>query len=115
MENRIFPLSMSVDYRNREYEIIYGIPGLSRITGQEKESESESQAQAVSYRGRTIEEAEERFNQNQEKYLDMGHLKALILGEEVLEEEEALTGLLAYLEEKPAVAGNLYVFCLWGQ
>lgn len=110
LENRIFPLSMSVDYRNREYEIIYGIPRLSRITGQEKESESESQAQAVSYRGRTIEEAEERFNQNQEKYLDMGHLKALILGEEVLEEEEALTGLLAYLEEKPAVAGNLYVF-----
>ena len=28
----------------------------------------------------------------------------------MLEEEEALTGLLAYLEEKPAVAGNLYVF-----
>ena len=40
----------------------------------------------------------------------MGHLKVLILGKGILQEKEALEEFLQYLEEKPAVAGNLYVF-----
>lgn len=110
LEDRVFPLSMSADYRAGHYSFIYGIPGLTHITGQTKEDTQESQAQAIVYEGRTPADTEENFNKNQKNYLDMGHIKTLILGEELLKNKEALSGFLDYLEDKPSVAGNIYVF-----
>ena len=110
LENRIFPLSISANYAGGKYQLIYGIPGLSAMTGQGKSKTEGNQPQAIVYEGKTPQEAEKHFNQNQKNYLDMGHLKTLILGREILYNEEALEGLLAYLEEQPSVAGNLYVF-----
>ncbi len=40
----------------------------------------------------------------------MGHIKTVILGRGLLENEKALFEFLGYLEEKPSVAGNIYVF-----
>lgn len=108
LENREFPLSMSVDYKQGGFELIYGIPGLGEITGQ-GENQKE-QPQAISYQGNTPKEAEMAFNRNQKKYLDMGHIKTVLLGKGILENEEALFEFLGYLEEKPSVAGNIYVF-----
>lgn len=108
LENREFPLSMSADYKDGNFELIYGIPGLGEITGQGKNQEE--QPQAISYQGETPKEAEEAFNRNQKNYLDMGHIKTIILGKGLLENEKALFAVLGYLEEKPSVAGNIYVF-----
>ena len=108
LENRAFPLSMSVDYKDGSFELIYGIPGLGEITGQGKNQEE--QPQAISYQGATPKEAEEAFNRNQKNYLDMGHMKIILLGKDLLENEDALFEFLNYLEEKPSVAGNIYVF-----
>ena len=110
LEKRISPLSMSADYVQGNYRIIYGIPELTGMTGQNKKDTEESQPQAIVYEGKTPEEAEENFNRNQKNYLDMGHIKTLILGEEILEQKDALEGLLDALERKPSVAGNIYVF-----
>lgn len=108
LENRAFPLSMSADYKDGSFELIYGIPGLGEITGQGKNQEE--QPQAISYQGATPKEAEEAFNRNQKNYLDMGHMKIILLGKDLLENEDALFEILNYLEEKPSVAGNIYVF-----
>lgn len=108
LENREFPLSMSADYKDGKFELIYGIPGLGEITGQGKNQEE--QPQAVAYQGETPKKAEAAFNRNQKDYLDMGHIKAILLGKGLLENEKALFEFLAYLEEKPSVAGNIYVF-----
>ena len=108
LENREFPLSMSADYKDGKFELIYGIPGLGKITGQGKNQEE--QPQAISYQGESPKEAEEAFNRNQKNYLDMGHIKTIILGKGLLENEEAFYEILGYLEEKPSVAGNIYVF-----
>lgn len=86
----MFPLAISADYQKGQYELIYGIPGLTQITGQDKKSTEDSQAQAVAYKGKEPKEAEKNFNKNQENYLDMGHLKVLILGKGILQEKEAL-------------------------
>lgn len=110
LEKRIFPLSMSADYVQGKYQIIYGIPELTGMTGQNKKDTEESQPQAIVYEGKTPKEAEENFNKNQKNYLDMGHIKTLILGEGILAEKDALEGLLDMLEKKPSVAGNIYVF-----
>lgn len=109
LEKRVFPLSMSADYKDGHYRIIYGIPQLSQVTGQNKES-SQGQEEAVEYQGKTPEDAQENFNRNQENYLDLGHIKALILGESLLENSGALQEFLGFLEEKPSVSGNIYVF-----
>lgn len=108
LENREFPLSMSADYKDGKFELIYGIPGLGEITGQGKNQEE--QPQAISYQGATPREAEAAFNRNQKNYLDMGHMKTVLLGKGLMENEDALFEFLNYLEEKPSVAGNIYVF-----
>lgn len=110
LENRVFPLSFGADYREGHYQIIYGIPQLSGVTGQDKGDTEASREQAVVYKGLTMEDVEEDFQENQENYLDMGHIKVLLLGQGILENREALEGLLEYLEDRPSVAGNIYLF-----
>lgn len=110
LEDRIFPLSVSADYREGKYEIIYGIPGLTQTTGQEKTKTQGDREQAVPYRGEKPERAEGKFAENQEKYLDMGHVRVLILGEGIVQNRKALEELLDYLEDKPSVGANQYVF-----
>ena len=110
LEDRVFPMSMGVDYENGHYRIVYGIPQLSKVTGQDKEETQSGEEQALAYEGLTPQNALERFNENQENYLDMGHMKAIILGEHIMENRDALAGFLGFLEDNPAVAGNIYVF-----
>lgn len=110
LEDRVFPLSMGVDYENGHYRMVYGIPQLSKVTGQNKEETQSGEEQALVYEGLTPGDVQERFNENQENYLDMGHIKTLILGESIMENREALVEFLGFLEENPAVAGNIYVF-----
>lgn len=110
LEDRVFPMSMGVDYENGYYRLSYGIPQLSKVTGQDKEETQSGEEQALVYEGATLEDAQERFRENQENYLDMGHMKAIILGKRITENREAMAELLGFLEENPAVAGNIYVF-----
>lgn len=110
LEDRVFPMSMGVDYENGHYRIVYGIPQLSKVTGQDKEETQSGEEQALVYEGLTPQDALERFNENQENYLDMAHMKAIILGEHIMENRDALAGFLGFLEDNPAVAGNIYVF-----
>ena len=111
LEDRAFPLSVAVDYTEGKYEVYYGMPDFSAETGQDKEGENSGQKETVvCYRGRSMEETEELFLRSQEDYLDLGHVKAFLLGENLLKNKNAYEALLAYLEEKPSVAGNIYVF-----
>ena len=53
LENRVFPMSMGVDYENGHYRIVYGIPQLSKVTGQDKEETQSGEEQALVYEGLT--------------------------------------------------------------
>ena len=81
------------------------------MTGQNKDGENQKAGEKADfYQGKTMEDAEKDFQNSQEDYLDTGHLKVLLLGKGLLDHEEAYKNLLHYLEEKPSVAGNIYVF-----
>ena len=111
LENRSFPLSMGVDYLDGQYQVYYGLPDLSGVTGQSKDGENQKAGEKADfYQGRTMEDAEKDFQNSQEDYLDTGHLKVLLLGNGLLDHEEAYKNLLHYLEDKPSIAGNIYVF-----
>lgn len=112
-QHRTYPLVLGVDIRSaaEEFEILYGIPDLSKVTGQGKEDASGKEEGTVDiYTGKTLKKTEEKFMKSQENYLDMGHIKVLLVGKRLLAKEEKLTELLDYLETDPSVAGNIYVF-----
>lgn len=46
-----------------------------------------------------MEEIMEKYNRTQEYYLDLGHLQAVILGENLLKDQEAYDYILDYLEK----------------
>ena len=97
-EKRLYPLVMSVDYENSQYRIAYGMANLPGATGQDKPEED--RATNVSLSGRTFDEIDSEYDRSQEKYLDISHLQVLILGEEVIRQNQCAS-LFNYLKGNP--------------
>lgn len=107
-EKRMYPLALGADTSEEGFVITYGMPDLPQATGQEKPEES-GNVSALTIRGMDFGEIEAQYNRSQEKYLDMGHLQVLILGNGILGNGKWIT-LLEYLEQEPFVGENVYVF-----
>lgn len=107
-EKRLYPLVMSVDYENSRYRVTYGMADLPGATGQEKPEEGENPGN-VSLSGRDFKEIEKEYDRSQEKYLDVGHMQVLILGEELIRQGQC-AALLNHLKGDPLVGEDLYVF-----
>lgn len=107
-EKRMYPLALGADTSEEGFVITYGMPDLPQATGQEK-PEEDGNVSALTIRGMDFGEIEAQYNRSQEKYLDMGHLQVLILGNRILGDGKWIT-LLEYLEQEPFVGENVYVF-----
>ncbi|MGI6070195.1 MAG: hypothetical protein ACOYBE_07175 [Blautia sp.] len=108
-EKRSYPLIMAVDQKDGGFQVIYGMPNLPASTGQEKEGNSSDTQPVLSFYGPTLEAAREEYDRSQEKYLDMGHLQILVLGEGLLKEDKWKT-LFEYLRRDPSVGEDIYLF-----
>ena len=69
----------------------------------------------ITLRGKDFQEIGELYNRSQEKYLDLGHLEILVLGEGMMEENEAgdhqgYKIFMTYIKEQPFIGENIYVF-----
>lgn len=106
-ENRLYPLALGVDFTENGYRFIYGIPDLAKATGQEKSGEEG--AEVLELTGKDFEEIEENYNRSQDKFLDMGHLEVLILGDSMLQNDRWMN-FLEYLSQKPFVGEDIYIF-----
>lgn len=107
-EKRMYPLALGVNGEENGFSVTYGMPDLPQATGQEKPEEDGGLA-ALNIQGRDFDEIEAVYNRSQEKYLDMGHLQVLVLGEGLLQSEK-WEELLDYLEQEVYVGENVYVF-----
>lgn len=119
-EKRMYPLALGIDAAgganavndtegtNAGFKLVYGMPDLPQATGQDKPEESGS-ASVLAIQGSDFSEIEERYNRSQEKYLDMGHLQVLILGNDLIRSGKWRKAL-EYLEQEKFVGENLYVF-----
>ena len=83
-EKRMYPLALGADIEDRKFQLTYGVPDLPKATGQEKNGEDQGNA-APSVSGDSFQEIEQLYSRTQEKYLDMGHLEILVLGQSLLD------------------------------
>ena len=107
-EKRMYPLALGIDGDQEGFTLTYAMADLKKATGQEKTEEGGSEG-ALSITGKDFEEFEEIYNRSQEKYLDMGHLQVLVLGDRLIRERQ-WGRVLEYLSREPFVGENVYVF-----
>lgn len=107
-EKRMYPLALGADIEDRKFQLTYGVPDLPKATGQEKNGEDQGNA-APSVRGDSFQEIEQLYSRTQEKYLDMGHLEILVLGQSLLDGGR-WEQVLEYLKQEPTIGENVYVF-----
>ena len=108
-EKRAYPLAVSLDLREGEYEVRYGMARLSAVTGQGKEPEGDS-AERLAFRGESLEAVRRAYHRSQQYYLDTGHVQAVLLGETLQEDREKLAQALEEMEENRMLGSGCYVF-----
>ena len=84
------------------------MPDLSQSTGQGKEEENGS-AGVLSVSGADFDQIGDMYNHSQEKFLDMGHLQVLILGDTIIQNGK-WREVLDYIKQEPFTGEDLYVF-----
>lgn len=107
-EKRMYALALGADFQDGKFELTYGIPDLPKATGQEKNGEDQGNTAPV-IRGENFTKIETLYSVTQEKYLDLGHLEVLILGQELLDGNH-WEQVLEYLKQEPVIGENVYVF-----
>ena len=106
-EKRMYPLAMGIDTDGGEYIITYGMPDLSRATGEGKAEEGD--ASVLTIYGNSFDSIEKSYERTQEKYLDIGHLQILVIGRR-LTETDKWKEFMRYLKEESLAGENIYVF-----
>lgn len=111
-EKRAYPLCVAIDWKDEQYQVIYGIVNLAESTGQEKEQENAAKEERLphAFFGKSFEEIKKTYEESQEYYLDLGHVQAVILGETLLEDDEKTRETLDYLEQEPLLGRTAGVF-----
>ena len=107
-EKRMYPMALGVDASHEGICFTYGMPDLSRSTGQGKEEE-DGGARVLQISGTDFLQIEKIYDQSQEKLLDMGHLQVLVIGRELMEDGRWRM-VLDYLKQEPFTGEDLYVF-----
>lgn len=59
--------------------------------------------------GQSVDEIREMYQEHIEKYLDLGHVKVLILGKRLMNNQVVLERVLREMEEMPVFARNILV------
>lgn len=107
-EKRIYPLALGVDVTDGNFVLTYGTPDMPKATGQDEKGEDEGD-KVLSIEGRSFREIEETYSRTQDKYLDLGHLQILVLGDGACE-KSYWTQVMDYLDQEPFVGENVYIF-----
>lgn len=107
IEDRNFVQTMGVDLVDGEITVYYILPDLEAITGQ---GSTDSDKLTIELTGRDFWEIEEKNRLQSDKQLDFSHIKAIILGKDLAENEDYLDEFLRYIENKYELGRNTLVF-----
>lgn len=89
LEDRAFPQAMELELSGQE--LIGGFGG-------------------GMVRGNNVEELKKEAQKNMDKYLDLGHIKVIVMGERLLADRKRAETVMRELEQMPSISGNCLVF-----
>ncbi len=112
LEDRGFPLAIGIDKQEEHMVLSFDFPDLSKASEGKNPS---GQPVSFSVEAGAYYEAQKAYENNTNKVLDYNHLKAIVIGAEFLEDEEALRELFAWLEQEEVMARNTCLFAAKGQ
>jgi hypothetical protein len=110
LEEREFPQAVSFDYIDKKLEVIFAFPDISIVTQQNKEEVENNSAKMPKLVANNMEEVLELYYRSSDKYLDLGHVQAIILGKGLISNEIEWQRILNYLEHNQVFARNVLVF-----
>lgn len=113
-EKRAYPLVLGIDEQDGEYQVYFGMAGLASMTGQGKGGEEDGQGGsgqgALLFTGKDQEEILDAYEKSQELYLDVGHVQAVIFGQDLCAETDKLVEVLKAMEQKSTLGNAAYVY-----
>ena len=107
-EKRMYPLALGIDVSGDDFVISYGMPDLPEATGQGKEEENTDHS-VLTLKGNDFEAIQKLYDRSQNRYLDIGHLEVIIMGNELMESGR-WEAFLNYLKMEPLAGENIYLF-----
>lgn len=107
LEERSFPLAVSMELENDQLSVTYA---LNQSAGGERDQKGGVGEENIFLKGKDFQEVEQLYYHRYDHYLDLGHLKAIVFGKNLIRNKERFTQLLDYLEEHEVVARNVLVF-----
>lgn len=110
IEDKKFAMSVGIDLAKEKLKVTYEFPSLKESTDKKEEEGSKKNNNLFQAAVGGYYEAEKQFNKNSDKVLDYKHLKALIIGRELLENEEKLEEYILYIEKNSLYPWNTLVF-----
>jgi hypothetical protein len=110
LEEREFPQAVSFDYIDGTLEVIFAFPDISVVTQQNKEEMDEKLMNVPKLGGKDMEEVLELYYRSSDKYLDLGHVQAIIVGQGLISNQVKWQKILQYLESNELFARNVLIF-----
>lgn len=107
VEDREYALILGLDRKEESWKTTWSFADLSKVADTKgKGAESVS----LSITGANLDEVEQKYNRFEEKELEYGHLKVLILGKRSLENPKLYESLLTELRQNNKYSKNILVF-----
>lgn len=112
-EERAYPLTILIDRVPEGYQVIYDMADLSQMTGQDKQGDGGENGGETgnSYLAAQPGGIRKLYDACSQYELDTGHVKAVIFGETLLGNQEAVTEVMEWLEQDRNLGRNAIVFC----
>lgn len=109
IEDRNYAMLLGVDEtKENEWKVTYSFADLSKVA-QTKGKGAESMSLSIS--GNNMKEIQKQYTSFQDKVLEYGHVKALIIGKEIREDEKQYQKLIEELKKQNEYSRNILVFC----
>lgn len=107
IEDRNFIQALGIDLKDDGLAVYYVLPDLQALTNQGAEDPEKLK---LELKGFNLFQIEDEYHLRYNKRLDFSHLKTIILGKELVNDENQMEEFLTYIENKYELGRNTLVF-----
>lgn len=111
-EKRAYPQVIGIDWKEEEqrYTVWMHMASLAEDTGQRKQSAEMQPGNELYFTGSDGEQIHTAYEATREQYLDIGHVKAVILGTSLLENGKRVREVLTGMEAESSLGNSSCIF-----